>query len=562
MRTFLLAISLMLSSFVLWGQDQSSGAASVVGGAYQLPESHCVLPSARAAIVAQLQENSRRLKRQGLLPQRSSSNIVSLQWPLQQASGFNYNSYYGISNYVDQDLTFPNNLLDYNCGSRTYDLTSGYNHRGTDIFLWPFSWHMVNDDQVEVIAAATGTIIFKQDGNSDMNCDFSNPNWNAIYIEHSDGSVAWYGHLKDGSLTTKTVGQSVALGEYLGIVASSGSSTGPHLHFEVWEDDTYTTLVDPWSGACNSMNASSWWTDQKPYRESTLNHLMTNSAYPVFNSCPTPTTINESSSFTQGDQVFFTAFFHDQLSGQISNIRLLTPSMTEWSSWNHTSPSDYNASWWGWSWNFPGTEPTGNWTFELTYQGEVFTHTFSIMAALPVELTAFTAKAEQKAVRLEWSTASEVNSAHFEIQRSGNGHDFYPLGQVQAQGQSSESQTYHYLDTAPLNGENYYRLNQVDLDQSTEYSDIVSVVMEFSNDKSIVRLYPNPVQASKIQVEYLGTAQLQQAQVYNQVGQVVKTIALTGQQQQLDLSGLHTGVYLFAVQLDSGQVFHESVLLY
>ena len=50
---------------------------------------------------------------------------------------------------------------------------------------------------------------------------------------HADGSVAWYGHMKAGSLTNKAVGQTVSSGEYLGIVGSSGNSTGPHLHFGI-----------------------------------------------------------------------------------------------------------------------------------------------------------------------------------------------------------------------------------------------------------------------------------------------------------------------------------------
>ena len=101
------------------------------------------------------------------------------------------------------------------------------------MYTWPFSWYKMDHDQVKVVAAADGVIIYKSDGNFDKNCGFNNDNWNAVYVEHADGSVAWYGHLKNGSLSTKAVGESVSSGEYLGIVGSSGSSTGPHLHFEV-----------------------------------------------------------------------------------------------------------------------------------------------------------------------------------------------------------------------------------------------------------------------------------------------------------------------------------------
>ena len=62
-------------------------------------------------------------------------------------------------------------LLDYNCGTKTYDMPTGYNHRGTDISLWPFSWNQFYAEQAEVVAAATGEIVLKQDGNYGDNDD-------------------------------------------------------------------------------------------------------------------------------------------------------------------------------------------------------------------------------------------------------------------------------------------------------------------------------------------------------------------------------------------------------
>ena len=155
---------------------------------------------------------------------------------------------WSISNYVDHNSAYPNQLQDYNCGTKTYDTSSGYNHQGIDIFTWPFTWKMVDDNSVEIIAAAPGQIIAKGDGQFDRSCGFNNNPWNAVYVRHGDGSVAWYGHMKNGSLTTKNVGDFVNLGEYLGIVGSSGNSTGPHLHFEVYQNDTYTNLIDPYTG--------------------------------------------------------------------------------------------------------------------------------------------------------------------------------------------------------------------------------------------------------------------------------------------------------------------------
>jgi predicted lipid-binding transport protein (Tim44 family) len=71
----------------------------------------------------------------------------------------------------------------------------------------------VHTDEVQVVAAAPGTIVFRSDGHFDQNCGFGNGDWNAVYIVHEDGSVAWYGHMKRASLTSRVVGDAIAQGD-------------------------------------------------------------------------------------------------------------------------------------------------------------------------------------------------------------------------------------------------------------------------------------------------------------------------------------------------------------
>lgn len=56
---------------------------------------------------------------------------------------------------------------------------------------------------VKIVAAASGMIVGKYDGNFDKNCAFNPGSWNAIYLRHDDGSLTWYGHMKNGSVTDK-----------------------------------------------------------------------------------------------------------------------------------------------------------------------------------------------------------------------------------------------------------------------------------------------------------------------------------------------------------------------
>lgn len=343
------------------------------GGHHESDKGECISDLQRKEYEQVIQANRLYLLANGLLKQPKKTRNLSLGWPLQQAAGFNYCSYYGISNFVDHNAAYPNQVLDYECGSRTYDLASGYNHGGVDIFLWPFDWNMVFNQQVEVIAAAPGVIVGKFDGNTDMNCDFSNPNWNAIYVEHADGSVAWYGHMKNGSLTNKTIGASVVMGEKLGLVASSGSSTGPHLHFEL--HDLGGNVIDPFAGACN-VGGSNQWATPKPYFDPTINVALTHAAPPQLNPCPNLHNTNIKDTFLAAEDIYFAGYFHDQLINSTATYTVRRPDNLVFATWTHVPPVYYAASYWYWKYTLPANPMYGNWSFAITMNGQTCSHSF------------------------------------------------------------------------------------------------------------------------------------------------------------------------------------------
>ncbi|MFK8164828.1 MAG: peptidoglycan DD-metalloendopeptidase family protein [Lewinella sp.] len=495
MKYLVLYITLLFSA----GAYCQNEVPTATGGEYVFESSQCISEEVRQLTIQRLIHNTDILKREGVIPENSGRSMSSFIWPVRQVSATPYNNYYGISNFVDHEPS-SGNLQDYSCGERTYDLSSGYDHRGTDIFSWPFGWHMVNNDQVEIIAAADGVIIERLDGNIDTNCDFSNPNWNAVFLRHNDGTVTWYGHLKKGSLTSKSIGQSVVAGEYLGVMASSGSSTGPHLHFEVWEDDTYTNLLDPYEGPCNDLNSSSMWANQQNYREPTINHVMTNSAFPVFNQCPQPATINEKTVFLRGETVYFSAYFRDQLLNDLTELRIIQPNGSTWSDWTHTNNGNYNASWWTWFWNFPGNEPLGTWTFEVKFMGQTQTAEFIISNSLPVELANFRGAQRGKGVDLNWQTLSEVGNNYFSVQSSPNGRDFTSIGRVEGNNDRTTETDYSFTDPAPHTGLNYYRLQQFDFSGISTFSEIINVYFD-DPEASELSVYPNPVSNGFLSVD-------------------------------------------------------------
>ena len=113
-------------------------------------------------------------------------------------------------------------------------------------------------------------------------------------------------------------------------------------------------------------------------------------------------------------------------------------------------------------------------------------------APLPLTLISFSGQRTGNDVRLDWTTASEQNTALFEVQRGTNGADFSAVGRVQAAGNSTQTLQYTYTDAPPAASATawLYRLKLADLDGWFTYSPVLRISapatgLSFS-------AYPNP----------------------------------------------------------------------
>lgn len=341
----------------------------------------------RLAIWDQIARNTEMLKEQGILPKTAPALLAThptLDWPL-RAPALNDPGYHRIWQFVDHNPAFPNQLQDYACGTRTYDNAGGYNHQGTDYGIWPFEWLRLDQGVVQVVAAAPGIIVGRDDGHPDHSCvQDPSAQWNAVYIQHADGSYAWYGHMKNGSQTAKPIGASVAAGEYLGLVASAGNSNVPHLHLEVY--DSASALNDPYTGTCNNFNPTTWWISQRPYYDSALNRFASGYGGPIFAGCPNEEDPREANDFNPGDRAVFVTYFRDQLAGQTSTNTLRRPDGTVFSTWTDNPTSAFeDATWWlrmfG---SFAPSGPLGVWRYDVTYLGKTYSRHFRVSAATGV----------------------------------------------------------------------------------------------------------------------------------------------------------------------------------
>ncbi len=362
-----------LASVGVFGQHVVPSIEPAGGGSAPMPTDE-ITQDQRAEIWANIRANIRQLEMEGKI-KSASAQVVLFKWPLAKAAGIPEFNIEGISNYVDQNTAFPNQLQDYNCGARTYDQAGGYNHAGIDMFTWPFGWKMMDRNEVFVVAGGPGTIVFKSDGNFDRNCGFGAGNWNAVYIQHADGSIAWYGHMKNGSTIAKSVGETVVPSEILGVVGSSGNSTGPHLHFEL--RNASNQLQEPYQGTCNLLNNFTWWETQEPYRNTRMNRLMTHSAGPSFPSCPNTEVVNEKNVFRPGESFITAGYFRDALTGNTTQYTLFQPNGAIFTTWNHNSPNTYSASYWFWNWNTTAATPKGRWRLRAVFNGTEYNHFFN-----------------------------------------------------------------------------------------------------------------------------------------------------------------------------------------
>ncbi|MBI1837724.1 MAG: hypothetical protein HYR91_10720 [Flavobacteriia bacterium] len=100
-----------------------------------------------------------------------------------------------------------------------------------------------------------------------------------------------------------------------------------------------------------------------------------------------------------------------------------------------------------------------------------------ISVPLPVELLNFSAKSKQNVIEIIWSTAVEINSNYFTIERSLDGKDFKSINQIHGAGNSTSIINYTYNDYEYSNCMNYYRLKQVDLNGVEKYTSTIAVDM-------------------------------------------------------------------------------------
>ena len=230
-------------------------------------------------------------------------------------------------------------------------------------------------------------------------------------------------------------------------------------------------------------------------------------------------------------------------------------------------------------WNGTQWEAAGSSTYTYTATGNAgagnvisneFESSFGVFtlasntstSVLPVELLDFQAvyNAERDAVEVWWSTATELNTSHFVVERSADAKVFEAIAEQPAAGFSNNELQYQDLDAATLQGVSYYRLKSIDFDGSFEYSPVRSVHLRQGANNSF-SVYPNPVRRGD-RLHVAGTTKWMEVQVLNSAGAVVQSWqGMPGTDAMPIAQTLQAGMYMVRLRSADGSTTIQRLIV-
>ena len=186
---------------------------------------------------------------------------------------------------------------------------------------------------------------------------------------------------------------------------------------------------------------------------------------------------------------------------------------------------------------------------------------------LPVELVSFNASVDKNTIYLRWITSTELNNSGFEVERRTANSSYKKIAFVQGKGTTTQSNGYTYSDVVNQTGIYIYRLKQVDLDGTFEYSNEIMVnVIALPGQYALAQNYPNPFNPTT-SIEYVipqvGFVNLS---VFNLLGErvaeLVNEIMESGNHTIVfDASRLSSGTYIYTLSVNGNVVTKKMTLI-
>ncbi len=181
----------------------------------------------------------------------------------------------------------------------------------------------------------------------------------------------------------------------------------------------------------------------------------------------------------------------------------------------------------------------------------------------PVDLMSLSSNVENNTIKIAWQTASEHTSEVYKIQRSGDGENWETIGNLPAAGNSNVLLNYEFVDTKPLNGDNYYRLLQMDYDGKFEYFGPVHQFYGKISFDAKLNIYPNPNNVGYVNIN-IGKQMLYGAtiELYDYSGRLLKSMRIeeSVEQKRFNISEYPKGIYFIRYISNTEQLTEKLII--
>ena len=191
-----------------------------------------------------------------------------------------------------------------------------------------------------------------------------------------------------------------------------------------------------------------------------------------------------------------------------------------------------------------------------------------VYGIIPVELTSFTAIAQNDDVILNWVTSTETNNLGFDVERRStkSNSSWQKLGFISGNGTTTEKSSYSFADKNPVEGKSYYRLKQIDFDGSSKIYNSVEVDFGTVKEYSLSQNYPNPFNPSteiNYSIAKSGNVTLK---VYNLLGSEIATLVNgfmeAGKHSvKFDARDFTSGIYFYTIKADNFTSTRKMILM-
>lgn len=180
-------------------------------------------------------------------------------------------------------------------------------------------------------------------------------------------------------------------------------------------------------------------------------------------------------------------------------------------------------------------------------------------SVLPLHLLSFTGEKQENTVALQWEVAGEENADKYIVERSTDGKNFNRIGTVATTCNGCNQNTdYNFIDNHPEKGNNYYRLQMMDLNQQSEYSNVVKIYFESS--EQAISLSPNPA-TEKCRISGLNDKSTYHLAIVSADGRKVFASEIHNTTSfELNISTWSTGNYFIHLINDNGLDWKQKII--